>query len=244
MIVLESNRNPLISIIIPTFNCGDFLPTAIESVIQQNYAHIEIVIIDGGSTDCTLDVIKKYDNVINEWSSGPDFGIYDAMNKGIQKAKGDWIYFLGADDILVNCLHKVARNLYSARTIYYGDVYLPGKNKVYSGKFNWHTLVSKNINHQSIFYPRQVFEHYRFDLQYPILSDYDLNLRIWGEGKFKFKYINELIAIHNATGISSYEKDNVFEANKPALISKYFRNRIALREKMILIRKSIKDILG
>ena len=158
-------------------------------------------------------------------------------------AKGDWLYFLGADDILINCLHKVALNLRSTKTIYYGDVYLPEKNKTYSGKFNWYTLVSKNINHQSIFYPRQAFEHYQFDLLYPILSDYDLNLRLWGEGKYKFKYINELIAIHNETGVSSQKVDEIFQVNKPRLIAKYFGNRIAMRNKMNSIRRSIKEIL-
>ncbi len=236
-------NSPLITIIIPTYNCDDFIDQALWSVVNQTYQSYELIIVDGRSTDKTLDIIDRYKKDISVLVSEPDSGIYDAMNKGVNMAKGDWLYFLGADDILINCLHKVALNLRSTKTIYYGDVYLPEKNKTYSGKFNWYTLVSKNINHQSIFYPRQAFEHYQFDLLYPILSDYDLNLRLWGEGKYKFKYINELIAIHNETGVSSQKVDEIFQVNKPRLIAKYFGNRIAMRNKMNSIRRSIKEIL-
>jgi len=175
--------NPLISIIIPVFNAEEFLQRALNSILSQKYKNIELIVIDGGSTDDTLNIISRIENVIIKWVSESDKGIYDAMNKGVKMAQGDWIYFLGTDDILVNCLDKVTGFLRSPKHIYYGDVYLPGKNKVYSGRFKWHTLVSKNINHQSIFYPRQVFDLYQYDLKYPVLADYELNLRIWGEGK-------------------------------------------------------------
>lgn len=240
---LQSHKSPLITVIIPTFNCEEYVERAIQSVVEQTYQRLELIIVDGRSTDKTLDIIDRYKKDVSILISEPDSGIYDAMNKGVKLAKGDWVYFLGADDILVNCLHKVARNLKSSKTIYYGDVYLPSKNKVYSGRFKWHTLVSKNINHQSIFYPRQVFKRYQFDLQYPILSDYDLNLRLWGEGNFTFKYICELIAIHNGTGVSSQKADEIFLANKPELMAKYFGNRIAMRNMMFSIRHAIKKVL-
>lgn len=238
-----SKKNPLISIIIPTLNCGDIIDRAIRSVVKQKYSHRELIIVDGGSTDETINIINQNAQYITKWINEPDKGLYDAMNKGVKIANGDWIYFLGADDILVNCLHKVASQLKHPKWIYYGDVYLPEKNKVYSGRFKWHTLVSKNINHQSIFYPRQVFERYQYDLNYPILADYDLNLRVWGESQFKFKYIHELIAIHNGTGISNVESDELFQINKVNVITNYFGKRIAFRNNLISIKKKIRDFL-
>lgn len=231
----------MISIVMPTFNCESVLIRALESIAHQRYLRKELIVIDGGSTDNTLNLLGQFGDVINEWVTEPDLGIYDAMNKGVKIAKGDWIYFMGADDILVNCLHKVATQLKSPKIIYYGDVYLPEKNKVYSGSFKWHTLVTKNINHQSIFYPRQVFDQYKFDLKYPILADYDLNIRIWGDRKFKFKYVPILVALHNAKGVSSYKTDEAFQADKPSLISSYFGKRQAFRKRIINLHTSIRN---
>ena len=93
---------PLISIITAVLNGDKTLERTIQSVIDQDYKNIEYIIIDGGSTDGTLDIIKKYDHAIDYWMSEPDEGIYDAFNKGIQISSGEWIYFLGADDYFVD----------------------------------------------------------------------------------------------------------------------------------------------
>jgi glycosyltransferase involved in cell wall biosynthesis len=234
---------PFITIIIATYNVADFIEKAIQSIFEQRYANTELIIIDGGSSDGTIDVIKQYEDRISSWLSEPDLGIYDAMNKGVKLAKGDWIYFLGADDTLVNCIDKVADYLKKENTIYYGDVYLPHKNKTYAGNFKWHTLVSKNINHQSIFYPRKVFLHYLFDLKYKVLADYDLNIRCWGDGRFKFKYIPVLVAIHYDGGVSNQKSDEVFLADKPALISKYFGRKIVVRNGWIIARSKVGELI-
>ncbi|MDD2921951.1 MAG: glycosyltransferase family 2 protein [Anaerolineales bacterium] len=242
------NDTPLIAIIIVTFNAADYIEKAIRSVLEQNYANTELIIIDGGSSDGTIDIIRRYETRISRWISEPDAGVYDAMNKGVDMANGDWIYFLGADDVLVNCLHKAAPYLKNRKTIYYGDIYLPNKNKTYSGEFRWHTLAAKNINHQSIFYPRRVFSRQAFNLKYKILADYDLNVRLWGDGEFKFKYIPVLVAIHNDGGVSNQKSDEAFLADKPALISKYFGRKIAVRNIWLTARNKagriIRAILG
>ena len=98
-------RSPRISIITVVYNGASTLEQTILSVLKQTYSRIEYIIIDGGSKDGTVDIIKKYQDRIAYWVSEPDEGIYDAMNKGIRHASGDWIYFLGADDILYNILH-------------------------------------------------------------------------------------------------------------------------------------------
>ena len=93
---------PLISIITVVFNGEKYLEETIQSVINQTYSNVEYIIIDGGSTDGTLDIIKKYEKKIDYWVSEKDKGIYDAMNKGIDVASGEWINFMNASDIFYN----------------------------------------------------------------------------------------------------------------------------------------------
>jgi glycosyltransferase involved in cell wall biosynthesis len=233
----------LISIIIVTHNAVEHLEKAIQSVLSQSYKHMELLIVDGASSDGTVDVIKEYEGHIAQWLTEPDLGTYDAMNKAVKLAKGDWFYFLGADDLLADSIYKVVPYLRSPRTIYYGDVYLPHKNQTYAGAFRWHTLVSKNINHQSIFYPLGVFEQYSYNLKYPVLADYELNLRCWGEGKFRFKYIPVLIATHNEGGLSHQRRDEAFLRDKPALVRRYFGWRMPLRRSWFSLRGRAGNLL-
>lgn len=88
-----------VSIITVALNNAEYIEACIQSVINQGYENIEYIVIDGGSTDGTIDIIKKYEDKINVWISEPDRGIYDAMNKGIRMATGDVVGFLNADDV-------------------------------------------------------------------------------------------------------------------------------------------------
>lgn len=91
-------NNPLISVVTVSYNAVGTIEQTLLSVINQTYPNIEYIIIDGGSTDGTVDIIKKYADEIVYWISEPDKGIYDAMNKGIKKANGEWINFINAGD--------------------------------------------------------------------------------------------------------------------------------------------------
>lgn len=92
---MENNKSPLISIITVSFNCVKTIEETILSVINQSYTSIEYIIIDGKSTDGTIEIIKKYADRISFWVSEEDNGIYDAMNKGLKQASGDFVLFLG-----------------------------------------------------------------------------------------------------------------------------------------------------
>ena len=104
-------HSPLVSIITPAFNSDKTIESTIKSVLSQSHPRIEYIIVDGGSTDGTINIIKKYEDKINVWISEQDEGIYDAMNKGIKLASGDIVGFLNADDVYFadNVLKKEQR---------------------------------------------------------------------------------------------------------------------------------------
>jgi len=109
---LENSVLPKISIITPSFNQGNYIEETIRSVLLQDYPNLEYIVIDGGSTDGTLEIIKKYEPWITYWESAPDRGQSHAINKGIQKASGDWIAWLNSDDIyLENALTKIVATI-------------------------------------------------------------------------------------------------------------------------------------
>ena len=130
-----------ISIITVSYNAAATIERTILSVIRQTYPHMEYIVIDGGSTDGTVDIIRKYEDQIAYWVSEPDQGIYDAMNKGIRRATGDYIYFLGADDWLRDdqVMQEVSEfiRLHPGYGLYMGNVFLyhPKLRRKGSGRF-------------------------------------------------------------------------------------------------------------
>jgi glycosyltransferase involved in cell wall biosynthesis len=214
---------PLISVITVIYNGRRFLERTIQSVLNQAYDNVEYIIIDGGSTDGSLDVIKKYDKVIDYWVSEPDSGVYDAMNKGVSLFHGDYVLFLGCDDRLFDIFLEVVSYFDSKTTSYYGDVILSKNNKSYDGRFYTIKLFIKNIPHQAIFYSRHVFEEYRFDSKYITVADYALNLKIFSNKRYGLKYIPCTIAYYNnESGISSTFVDHAFSKDKPGIIREYY----------------------
>jgi glycosyltransferase involved in cell wall biosynthesis len=203
-----------ITVITVTYNATATLEKTIQGVIKQTYPHREYIIIDGGSTDGTLEIISKYQNNLAFWISEKDNGIYDAMNKGIRASTGDWIIFLGADDVFHN--EDVLSNIFiknevDSLDLIYGDVILKSKNKIFGGSRTYDELISRNVNHQSIFYRKTIFEKTGlYNLKYKILSDYGLNLRIFRDPSFRKKYIPGVITLYNDKGLSNQVIDGNF----------------------------------
>jgi len=238
--MVKKKKPPLISIIIPTLNAAKYLQTALDSVISNAYPAKELIVVDGCSVDETVQVIKRNQAFIASWISEPDNGIYDAMEKGVQLAKGDWIYFLGADDKLVNCLEEVSKHLRNPKRIYYGNSYFLTSNTVYDGKFTWVKLLKKNICHQSIFYPRAVFSEYKFDPQYKVLGDYDLNIRCWAENKYKFVYIPVLVGIYNDSGFSAIDGGVDYMRIRQNTVETFFHRQLKIRRFFRRILRNLK----
>jgi len=210
-----------ITVITVCYNAAQTIEQTILSVIHQTYSQIEYIIVDGASTDGTLDIIQKYQQYIACLISEPDSGVYDAMNKGIRYASGDFILFLGADDILYNntVFQNLAAKMIDMNVVYYGNVIQLPSQKRYWGKFNKYKFGMGNICHQSIFYPRQVFNHDLFDTKYTVYADYVFNLRLYNT--VRFVYIGEVIAYFDVRGISSRSVDVNFNKDKYRLIINY-----------------------
>jgi glycosyltransferase involved in cell wall biosynthesis len=154
--------------------------------------------------------------------SEPDHGIYDAMNKAIRLARGKWIYFLGSDDILRDCLGAVTNYLEDERVIYFGTVHAPGLTAITQDPLGPWQLLRRNICQQAIFYPRAIFETQQFDLRYRILSDWEFNMRCYSSSEFRFKYIPVVVAnYNNLSGISSVSTDQQFILDQADIIRKY-----------------------
>lgn len=210
-----------ISVITVCYNAADTLEKTIQSVLGQTYRNIEYIIIDGGSTDGTVEIIRRYADRLGYWVSEPDGGIYDAMNKGIERATGEWILFLGADDILLDNLVFLKNYLSAQESVIYGNViYKKSKKRVF-GRYSSLKLVVRNIPHQAILYSKMVFKLYNYDLQYKIYADYVLNLKCWHDSKITFRYVPIDIAIYNEDGMSARILDKVFLKNQVKLFWKY-----------------------
>lgn len=208
---------PIITIITVTFNAEKVLEKSILSVISQTYSNIEYIIVDGGSTDHTLDIIKKYNHCITKWISEPDKGIYDAMNKGWKMSNGDWIYYLGADDILLkDGLEHLIKGLKNNTDIIYGDIIFDKlwgkKEKVAYPAIQLKTKMC--CSHQAAIMKRVVIEKLQgFNTEYSIIADFDLFQRAYLNG-YTFTHINHPIAIFCMKGLSSYNLSVEFERYK------------------------------
>jgi len=197
---------PLISIITVVYNGAATLEATIRSVREQTWTNIEYIIVDGGSRDGTPALLEKHKDAIAKWVSEPDKGVYDAMNKGIRMAAGDWLYFLGSDDCLYdpNVLTRLFGDPFDQDCdLLYGDVKSPAYKGLYDGVFTHEKLLSRNISHQAAFYRKALFERLGdYDLRYRLHADWDFNLRCFEAG-IPTRYAGVLVAEFGAEGMSS-----------------------------------------
>lgn len=194
------------SIITPTFNSEKYLKKHIASLNRQKYT-FEQIFIDNLSSDSTLKIIKdnaKYPHTI---ISEKDLGIYYAMNKGIEKAKGNFLLFLNSDDwmpdkTLETVQKKIKKN--TNYNIYYGNTNFY-KNNIF--KFSCKSDIKKifqvnSISHQATYYSKEVFSNYKYDTKYLVASDYDLSIKLVKKN-YKFFYIDKTLSNNSLGGYSS-----------------------------------------
>ena len=207
------SQSPQISIIIATFNAEKTLKRCLESIKSQTNSNFELIIVDGGSSDDTVSIIKEHSKLINHWISEPDNGIYDAWNKGVALAKGKWIWFLGADDYFYNNLsiEKIVdfTQINSGNTrIIYSRVMLvnPEGKEIYASGEDWQTTKKlffkhMNIPHQGVLHHRELLAYRVFNTEFRICGDYELLL---GELKLNAPvFFPEITVCMQAGGVSS-----------------------------------------
>jgi glycosyltransferase involved in cell wall biosynthesis len=233
---------PRISVGIVVYNGAGHIRRALDSVVQQSCRNIELVVVDGGSTDGTLEVLCEYAQYISVLVSEPDQGIYDAMNKVCTRATGDWLIFLGCDDVLLDKLGEIAALLKRPGTVYYGDVIKRSSGKIYGGRFSKYRLMRYNICHQSLFYPKEIYRRYFYSLEYRWLADYAYNLRLLGD-RVPFVHIGMVVAIYNDEG-GSASGDADLTRDQLRLIREAFGNTYALIEVLCRFRDKVASLIS
>lgn len=215
---------PEISIITVCLNDKIGLEKTIQSVITQTFYDYEFIIVDGGSTDGSLEVLNKYSDRITNWVSEKDMGIYDAMNKGISKSKGRYCLFLNAGDYLAE--ENVLEEFYKwgrKEDIVYGDMILKNKGNTETlmkspDSVSMRRMLADTIWHPVSFINRKLFEQYgQYDLQFRIVADYEFFVRTIIKEKVTTFHIPKVISIFDDSGISSdmnYRAELIKERNR------------------------------
>lgn len=211
---------PLVTIVTVVFNGVETLAETIASVAVQAEVDYEYLILDGASSDGTIDLLAAHDAQIDRWFSRADAGIYPAMNEAVARARGRYVYFLGADDRLEPVLAAIAPALRAETAVHYGDVRLDSDGSRYFGAFDRARLCLHNICQQAIFYPRQALGCEPFNPRYRLLADHACNLALWGRG-VPFRWHDLVIAAFNDRG-ASHRGDQAFTADRGRLIAHAF----------------------
>jgi glycosyltransferase involved in cell wall biosynthesis len=206
-------RDIKISLITVTYNAGNTIEHCIRSVISQVYKNVEYIIIDGASTDNTIQIINKYKKYVHHFVTEQDMGIYDAMNKGINFATGDIVGMLNADDVFSdNSVLESIATVFEEKNvdILYGDLdYVNRLGKIFRkwrsgkytpGKFNWGWMPP----HPTFYCRRELFSKYGlYSLSYGTAADYDLMLRFMHKHRLNAFYLKKVIIRMKAGGASN-----------------------------------------
>ncbi len=216
-----------ISIITVTYNSNNTLKSTIDSIQNQTARkNIEYIIIDGKSTDGTIDLLKENNSLIDKWISESDKGIYDAMNKGLKMATGDWVGYLHADDILANntiieqILKAISEN--NINTLY-GNLNYVQANNIDNTIRHWKSQTFKPSllkrgwmpPHPTLYVDRELFIKLGgFDTQYTIAADYDFILRLFSCKETKSFFLDQLIVKMRMGGASNQSLSNIIRKSK------------------------------
>jgi glycosyltransferase involved in cell wall biosynthesis len=197
-----------ISIITINYNNSLGLEKTIESVISQTYSNIEYIIIDGGSTDGSVEVIKKHETKIAYWVSEKDDGVYNAMNKGVLRATGEYLLMLNSGDYLVNDnIVKSVINSGLDADIVYGNVVWKTTDSEYLGSFpdelNFNYFINNSIGHQATFIHHKLHEIVGiYDVNFKIVSDWKLIMLAIIRHQLSYKHLPIALSVCDRNGLS------------------------------------------
>lgn len=206
---------PYISVITVVRNGVSVIAGCIESVLAQRIENLEYIVVDGASTDGTLEIIRRYGDAITVCISEPDSGLYDAMNKGLRLARGRFIHFLNADDRYVapDTLHKLLPQLDENAVCYGAMIYQEedGRQRRLGSPFSWdRELKESHIPQPALFVPGHLYrEAGEFNLEYRIAADYDMVLRL--ARRFPVRFVDQPVTLMMAGGISYTQMGRTFK---------------------------------
>lgn len=244
---MEQIDSPLITVVTVVFNDVQHIEETILSVVNQTYPNIEYIIIDGGSTDGTVDIIKKYEERIAYWVSEPDKGIYDAMNKGIQKAMGEWINFMNAGDVyaandvlvqLMQCEHSEARILRGNIIRVYPHMKVKSVG-VTTNTPNMMDMFNNTFHHQACLIQKSLFEEVGFySLQYRLCSDWKFFFDCVVLHHIKSRYMDVTVALFRMDGNSTNHSVLYLKEQEEYLETLYGQELFELLRELSVYRKS------
>lgn len=226
-------QNTRLSIITINYNNLSGLQKTIDSILSQSFKDYEWIVIDGGSTDGSKELLGKNQRHFAFWCSEPDKGIYNAINKGIEHASGDYIQFINSGDWLYDntTIEKVLTQINSKYDIYYGNmVQVNADDKqnpiTYPDELGFLFFPYNNICHQATFYRRSLFENNPYDESFSIVSDWAMNLKLLFEDH-TFKHIDQFIVYYDNKGKSS-AADSKHHLERTAAFEKYVPQQIKI----------------
>lgn len=197
------------TIITVNYNNGKELRHTIESVVNQRFRDMEYIVIDGGSTDGSVETIKEYADKIDFWLSEPDNGVYHAMNKGLRHAHGEYVNFMNSGDSFYSphVLGEIDRQMGDA-DILFGNVRNPSTGKIYGGipagsEVTFLTLKKEILCHQGTFYRRSVFDRHPYDESLKLIADWKVNVQAIVLDNCRVKVVDTIVADYDLTGMSS-----------------------------------------
>lgn len=223
-------NTPKISIVTINYNNKIGLKKTIESVVKQTYKNFEYIIIDGGSTNEDIQIIKKYENRINYWISESDKGVYHAMNKGIKVATGDYIIFMNSGDVFFDkeVLQKNAPLFDTNAYFIYGNNFKEKGSskrlKTYPSELTFSFFYSSSLNHQATFIKKAAFDLlFYYDENKKIAADWELFIVGICKENLPYQYINQTISIFDFTGVSTNQKfQSITDQERKDTFEKYF----------------------
>lgn len=222
---MTNDKNIKVSIITINFNHAKGLEKTIASVIEQKFASKEYLVIDGGSTDGSKEIIQQNAKGFDYWVSEKDTGIYNAMNKGIAKANGEYILFLNSGDYLLN--ENVLESVFSENNtedIIYGNLQMDNRIIAFPPRLNFSFFFRDSIGHPASFIKRKLFEkHDMYNEDNKIVSDWEFFIKTILINKVSYRYINKAVTHYENDGISSNERSiKMHEDERENVLRKYF----------------------
>lgn len=237
---------PKISIVTPTYNSARYLEATIKSVVDQGYSNLEYIIVDGGSTDNTIEIIKKYDKYITWWISEPDNGMYDAINKGFEKSTGEIMAWLNSDDMYHPGALNIVSQIFSEIKVVDWIIGTPSlynksgecvkifpntrwsKSRFSVGDFKW-------IQQENVFWRRSLWEKVdtHIESSYKYAGDFELWCRFYKYSELcsvqtslaGFRFHGDQLSLNNSSDYNN-EVNDIFKLNESTFKKRFLLNLV------------------